>query len=291
MRVLVDGDIVCYRCAVSVKDDEPVELVINRIDNLMTQIIDDTEASEFEFYIKGEPNFRYKINPDYKANRTQPKPFHLESAYQYVLDCWNAIPSGIYESDDLLGIQQRSDTIIASIDKDLLMIPGMHWNFVKLEKQRVSYMDGIRKFWKQMMIGDTSDNIYGIQGIGPKKAEKLIDWLDSEQEMFEIVYEKYNDPKRFVMNANCLWILQREEGMWANQQALTLPSQCQQEVEASLEFMKSLNLITSTGPGMMTNEMYGTPVSGDGMDAMQKKQADWTSSTNLNLQDPIKPHD
>jgi 5'-3' exonuclease len=290
MRVLVDGDIVCYRCAVSVKDDEPVELVINRIDNLMTQIIDDTEASEFEFYIKGEKNFRYYINPDYKANRIQPKPFHLESAYQYVLDCWNAIPSGIYESDDLLGIQQRSDTIIASIDKDLLMIPGMHWNFVKLEKQRVSYMDGIRKFWKQMMIGDTSDNIYGIQGIGPKKAEKLIDWLDSEQEMFEVVYEKYNDPKRFVMNANCLWILQHEEGMWANQQVLTLPKLCQQEVEASLEFMKSLNLITSTGHGMMTSVMSGIPVNGDGMDAMQKKQAAWTSSIN-NPQPDQEQHD
>jgi len=290
MRVLVDGDIVCYRCAASVKDDEPVELVINRIDNLMTQIIDDTEASEFEFYIKGEKNFRYQLNPDYKANRTQPKPFHLESAQQYVLDCWNAISSGIYESDDMLGIQQRSDTIIASIDKDLLMIPGMHWNFVKLEKQRVSYMDGIRKFWKQMMIGDTSDNIYGIQGIGPKKAEKLIDWLNSEQEMFEIVYEKYNDPKRFVMNANCLWILQREEGMWANQQALILPKQCQQEVEASLEFMKSLNLITSTGHGTMKIGMSGIPVNGDGMDAMQKKQAAWTSLIN-NDQPHQEPHD
>ena len=278
MRALIDGDIVAYRCAASVKEDEPVELVINRIDNLMQQILDDTEATEFEFYIKGEQNFRYKLNPDYKANRTQPKPFHLESAYQYVRDCWNAIPSGIYESDDMLGIQQRSDSIICSIDKDLLMIPGMHWNFVKLEKQRVSYMDGIRKFWMQMMIGDTSDNIHGIAGIGPKKAEKLIGWLDDEQEMCDLVYEKYNDPQRFVMNANCLWILQREEGVWANQHNLTLTKECQQEVEATLEYMKSLNLITSTGRGTMKNETFGTLVNGDGMDSMLAKQAAWTSS-------------
>lgn len=271
---LIDGDIITYRCAASVSMDEPVELVINRIDNLMTQTLDATEASSFEFYIKGEENFRHKIYPEYKTNRILEKPFHLQEAVSYVKECWNAIPSGIYESDDMLGIRQRENTVICTIDKDLNMIPGLHYNFVKCTEDRISYMDGIRYFWKQMLIGDTSDNIFGIRGIGPKNAAKLIDWMDNEQDMFDLVYEKYNDPKRFVLNANCLWILQEEEGMWANQQRLILPSQCQHEVEAALEFMKSLNLITSTVLGMKNNEMSGIPVNGVGAEPIQTNLVD-----------------
>ena len=63
--------------------------------------------------------------------------------------------------------------------------------------------------------------------------------------MFDVVYDKYNqDAQRFVMNANCLWIQRNPGEIWANQQALTLPKECQQEVEASLEFMKSLRVDT-----------------------------------------------
>ena len=63
--------------------------------------------------------------------------------------------------------------------------------------------------------------------------------------MFNAVWAKYDeDAVRFVMNANCLWIQRNPGEIWASQQALTLPKECQQEVEASLEFMKSLNPTT-----------------------------------------------
>jgi 5'-3' exonuclease len=131
--------------------------------------------------------------------------------------------------------------MICTIDKDLDMIPGMHYNFVKIKCILCNQLTALKFFYKQMLIGDTSDHIFGIKGIGPVKAEKLLKDTKTEQEMFDIVYKLYNDPKRFVMNACCLWIQNKGE-LWVNRQNLILPEQCKQEVDLMLEFMMSLNL-------------------------------------------------
>jgi len=124
---------------------------------------------------------------------------------------YNAITTDGYEADDALGFNQTEDSIICSIDKDLLMIPGHHWNFVKKEHREVSELDGIKAFYRQMLIGDSSDNIFGVKGIGKVKAAKLIDHLETEDEMFKLVVDLYSDPERFIMNADCLWIWRKEK--------------------------------------------------------------------------------
>ena len=53
------------------------------------------------------------------------------------------------EADDALGINQTDQTIICTIDKDLLMIPGQHYNFVKEEFKTVTYLDGLKHFYMQ----------------------------------------------------------------------------------------------------------------------------------------------
>jgi hypothetical protein len=72
--------------------------------------------------------------------------------------------------------------------------------------------------------------------------------LDNEQDMLDVVCELYNDPARFIMNAACLWIQQKEEKeTWmthAKQVGLILNSELQQEAEAMLNFMKSLKETT-----------------------------------------------
>lgn len=246
MIALIDADLVAYRCAATVTEDMEQDIAFYRMDVLVQQIIEATDATGTILYLTGKNNFRKKINPEYKANRkdTVP-PVYLQECRQYLVDNHNAIISDGCEADDLLGINQTQDTIICSLDKDLRMIPGNHYNWTKVELDRVTKQDGLRHFYKQMLIGDKSDNIFGVDKIGPVKAAKLIDHLDDEQVMFEVVWAKYNeDAARFVMNANCLWIQRNHGEIWASQQALTLPKECQQEVEASLEFMKSLNLTT-----------------------------------------------
>lgn len=241
MNLLIDADLVAYRCAATVSEDMDRDIAFYRMDVLIQQIIEATEGASYSLYLTGKNNFRKKINTEYKANRkdTVP-PVYLQECREYLVENHKAIISNGCEADDLLGLNQTQESVICSLDKDLLMIPGNHFNWTKLEFTHVKPLDGIRTFYKQMLIGDRSDNIFGVNKIGPVKAEKLIEHLDDEQEMFDVVYNLYNDSKRFVMNANCLWIWRNTNELWQDRHNLILPEECQQEVTMTSDFMKSL---------------------------------------------------
>lgn len=223
MIALIDGDIVAYRCAASAENDT-LEIAIARVDKLMRVILDRTQAKEMKTFLTGGNNFRKEINPLYKANRkdTVPPRF-LQKCREFLVMEWGASVCDGYEADDALGFSQTEDTIICSIDKDLLMIPGKHFNFVREEFTEVSELEGLKAFYRQMLIGDTSDNVFGIEGIGKVKAAKLINHLTTEQEMFDVVCDMYTPESReqrhlldeldirFWMNADCLWIWRNEE--------------------------------------------------------------------------------
>jgi 5'-3' exonuclease len=217
MIALLDGDIFAYRCAASAEND-PAEVAVWRIKDSIEQTLDAVGADEFQLWLsdKKENNFRYAIYPEYKANRTQPKPVHLELVRDYLLSDWKANIAKGQEADDALGIAQcaLTDSVICSIDKDLLQIPGKHYNFVKLEHLYVEPIDGIRHFYKQLLIGDRTDNIFGVYGLGPKKVAKLLDHINSVVEMYEIVKDHYDSVERMHMNAKVLWIRQQEEENW-----------------------------------------------------------------------------
>ena len=267
---LIDADIVAYRCAATVQDYEDPEIAFYRVDVLMTQILEATSAKEYVAYLTGKDNFRKKINPEYKANRKDMvPPVYLQECKAHIQKNWNTDIKSIYEADDLLGMNQTSESIICSIDKDLLMIPGEHFNWVKMEFQSVTKQDGLRHFYKQMLIGDRSDNITGVAGIGQVKATKIIDPLDTEQDMFEAVFARYDNPSRFIMNANCLWILQQEGQPWTNRQDLTLENQFAQEVAQTSDYMTLLMAGTLTEPITMQNETSGILSNGTSMDTMQ----------------------
>ena len=246
MIPLVDMDLVAFRVAATVPEHDPFDVCEYRIDVMMRGILESCEAEEYIGVLTGKNNFRKKVNPEYKANRKDKEPpYYLQDCRKYLTDNYNATTTEGVEADDMLGWMQTKDTVICSIDKDLKQIAGNHFNFVKLEFDTVSPADGTKFFWKQMLIGDKTDNIYGIDGIGPVKASKRIDPCESEQECFEHVWELYNgDSERFVMNAQCLWIMRKEGETWAHQVDLILPDQLQQEVDRQLDFMTSLRVGT-----------------------------------------------
>lgn len=229
MRALIDGDIVLYRCGyASEKDGEDIALV--RTDTMLREILNETGSDEYEIWLSDNSsnNFRYSIDPEYKANRVQPRPIHYEAIKDFLFREWNAQLALGEEADDALGIQQTKHnlweeenpklnhniSIIASIDKDLLQIPGRHYNFVKKEFQTVEYLEGVKHFYKQLLIGDTSDNVKGVDKIGKVKAGRLIDPLTTEQHMFDVVRHCYNDDRRLLKNGKLLYIRRREEEIW-----------------------------------------------------------------------------
>lgn len=239
--LLVDADLVAYRCAASVEPHGEEEVALLRADKLMRDLIVNTNSDTYLAFLTGSDNFRKTINSTYKANRKDTVPPRwLQSCRGFLVTEWKAIISDGCEADDLLGIYQTDDTLLASLDKDLKMIPGNHFNWLHNEFSTVSELEGIKHFYKQLLIGDRSDNIIGVEGIGKVKAGRIIDNLEHEQDMFDTVYSLYNDDVlRFLINAQCLWIMRQEGVTWAHQnQHLVLPSRLRQEQDRMLESMK-----------------------------------------------------
>lgn len=228
MIALIDQDLLCYRCAASAENDD-LGIAIYRIDELLDNILNKTEATSYRAFLTGANNFRKQIYPEYKANRTQPKPKHLKDLQIYSLEKLNAefAPEGL-EADDALAINQKylgvniKETIICSLDKDLLQVPGHHFSWEINGKGwtrpdtfiEQSHLEGLRLFYKQCLKGDTSDNVKGIEGLGEKKATKILEDCTSELEMFKKVRDLYGNDDEFNMNASVLWILRSLDDSW-----------------------------------------------------------------------------
>src|SRR3990167_2379460 len=142
MIALIDGDIVTYRCA-AVCEEAGQGVAKWQADQLLTRILEDVDATDWKIFLSGDDNFRYKVYPDYKANRRDMvKPKHLELLREHLILDWNATIVNGYEADDALGIGASNQSIICSIDKDLLQVPGHHYNFVKREIKQITELDG-----------------------------------------------------------------------------------------------------------------------------------------------------
>jgi 5'-3' exonuclease len=123
-----------------------------------------------------------------------------------------------FEADDELGVQQDKvglSTVICSIDKDLKQVPGRHYNFVKKEASVVTEEEGKKFLYLQSLIGDRSDNIVGVAGLGPVKAARALEGLSTEREWYERCRELYNDDERYHLNLHLLYIWQKPNDKWA----------------------------------------------------------------------------
>lgn len=152
-------------------------------------------------------NWRKELEPSYKANR----PPRDSAAFEQMrlvketfakdgLLVWEAES---FEADDVLATACRAavkaghEVVVASADKDLtqLVEHGVSWASPKTGE--LLTRDGVRtKFgvWPEQMrdylaiCGDSSDNVRGVQGVGPKGAIKLLEeYATLEQVMAEVV--------------------------------------------------------------------------------------------------------
>lgn len=218
----------------------------------MKRILHETGADSYKMYIGGSENFRKQIDSSYKANRDdKPKPAWLQDVRAYLVTEWKAEITENIEADDALGIAQdksfvdvlcwsdvrqqeikvrkwSNTTVICSIDKDLHMIPGAHYNFVKQEWKFVTDNYAIKWFYQQLIQGDSTDNIMGFDGRArpkiPQFLQPKIDELwacETELEMYDLVWQMYSDydgqdsSERLEQTAQLLWIRRKENDKWA----------------------------------------------------------------------------
>jgi len=144
-----------------------------------------------------EPTFRHKEDEEYKANRP-PQPEELTIGIPLIKEMVKAwgitnIEQGGYEADDIIGTiadganADDVDVMMVTPDKDFMQLVHDHIRMMKPDNKDGGFniidREGVKDYFgvypEQVidvlaMIGDTSDNIPGVPGIGKKGAPKLI---------------------------------------------------------------------------------------------------------------------
>jgi len=185
INIYIDGDILVYQSMWGANSTKDIK---KKLDQTIASIMSELEGSTGKIAIKGSDNFRKEIYPEYKGHRKkelteQEKEFFAYS-YDYLQNGWGAIAANGMEADDLLAIwNTERPGIIVSIDKDLLQVPGLHFNTRNKEYTNVTEDEGSLLLHTQVLMGDSVDNITGLKGIGKVKAAKVMEGVPVSQHL------------------------------------------------------------------------------------------------------------
>lgn len=217
---LIDGDILVYRIGFA-SEGEPESIAIARCGEFLENLILFNGFEDYKGYLTGGGNYRHEIakTAPYKGNRKAAKPEHYDLLREYMQTAWGFEMIEGQEADDAIGIAAYAldpgEYCICTIDKDLDMIRGDHFNFTKDHRYFVTEEEGIRNFYKQILTGDRVDNVVGIKGIGAVKAERILKECKDENEMYLAVLEAYKgDAARVLENGQLLWIRRQSNEIW-----------------------------------------------------------------------------
>ena len=199
---LIDADSIYFRAVMSTLKEKDIKKIINStMFDIMAQCF--CVEEETRVAVKGHGNFRKDIYPKYKANRPQLEEKvrkKLNFAHTYMREKWSAVEATGMEADDLVSIwayearEMEEPYVIVGIDKDLRQIPGNHYNFKKMEHDFVDDDMANYNLMVQCLTGDTGDNIPGIRGIGPKKAQGILQGvpMDRRWDRVRAAYRKHS---------------------------------------------------------------------------------------------------
>ena len=176
------------------------------------------KCDDYRAWITGKTNFRFEVatTVPYKGNRKDaPKPKHYDALRNHLMKLGAKMSDG-EEADDSVGIASTEGNYwIVHVDKDLDQLPGWHYNPVKDEEYYVTEFEGLYSFYKQILTGDRVDNIEGIRGIGPVKADKILKDCTTEEELYAACIKAYDgNTDRVLENGKLLWLRRKPNQMW-----------------------------------------------------------------------------
>lgn len=223
MKALIDADLVAYRCAAAC-ENESLQTAIARSNSMIEDIIigvdhDDRYYDSWKLFLTGSNNYRHSVatTATYKGNRTKEKPKHLLDIRKQMVEEWGAEICEGQEADDGIAIEATAlgnDCIIVSLDKDFDQIPVWRYIFTKKIWKFQTEQEAVKSFYKQVLMGDSADNIIGLYKVGPVKAEKMLKDCINELDMYNVCLEAYNSPERVLENARLLWLRRLPNQMW-----------------------------------------------------------------------------
>lgn len=205
---LVDVSSIFFRAFYAIRPlTSPAGIPVNAIYgflSMITKLFKEEKPDYMVFtYDRKEPSFRKELYDAYKANRTvMPDELAVQIPYIKRLAEYLGIPAlevAPYEADDIigtlvkLGLKHHHEVVIVSGDKDFGQLVQKHVVIFDTMKD-VKYDEaGVLEKWGVQpsqfidylaLVGDTSDNIPGVAGIGPKGALKLLQQFKSLEDIY-----------------------------------------------------------------------------------------------------------
>ncbi len=254
--------------------------------NILLRVIREKEPGflAIAFDAKG-PTFRHAMYDEYKANRP-PMPDDLVCQIPYIKKISKAMnilcleEQGV-EADDIIAsaamrlAEGGHQVVILSGDKDLLQLVGDRVVLWDPMADRLMDSNAIHEKYNVgpeklndlfALIGDSSDNVPGVPGVGPKTAEKLINEFGSLQGLYEGIDQIFK--KKLKENlisfqeqaflSKRLIALKEDVDVPSQLEAYRLPEpdrKALHELYAELEFSRLLKN-DSPAEGMETNEFF-----------------------------------
>jgi DNA polymerase-1 len=210
---LIDGSAYMYRAFHAVRNlsnssGMPTNAVYGFTRMLMKLINERSPAYAAMCFDAKGPTFRHEMYADYKANRP-PMPEDMAVQIPFIKDVTRAFQVPVFEqkgveADDIIGTLARLaeragfEVIMVTGDKDFVQLvteKTILWDPMKektrdLAAVREEYgMDPERIIDVMGLSGDTSDNVPGVPGIGPKTALSLIQTFGSIEGLYENLHQ------------------------------------------------------------------------------------------------------
>lgn len=215
MNVIMDADVIAYMASAAACElpdiwgtGEPtrteLEDACKRADETVEGWAEAAEctAPEIRLAFSGPSanNFRRKVHPEYKHNRTGEKPEHYHEVVDYLKENYDYRQYSNLEGDDILGMHMGEGWVAVSTDKDMRTVPG---HFVRIRVDgTVDRYDSTEAmanhFWMfQTLTGDTVDGYKGCPGCGPKGATACLPSVGaSVSELWHAVLRRYEEAWR-----------------------------------------------------------------------------------------------
>jgi 5'-3' exonuclease len=209
--LLIDGDQFVFTAAVAIEreirwdTDNHVlysnpELAWVNFEGMIKRVFERFDTDDHALTFSSSTNFRYDVDPTYKANRKGArKPMCFAAVRELADTHYNSISMEGLEADDVMGILATkpgsAQRIIVSQDKDMKTIPGTLWD--GKDVLQITEAEADYNHLYQTLIGDATDGVKGCPGVGPVKAAALL-----KRPVGDLGYEKnYGDMWAIVVKA------------------------------------------------------------------------------------------
>ena len=186
-KLLVDCDFFVYRAASATEEEheyneeltvivgnfaEGKRIVRSELKNLQERF----DSNDILLAFTDRVNFRKQIEPTYKGNRTKRKPAGYLKLKEWAMSEYESVMKPGLEADDVIGILSTNKSfesfVVISPDKDMEQLPVRLYNLKDEFNQ--SPEAARRKLFEQCLTGDQTDGYGGCPGIGPKKADLIL---------------------------------------------------------------------------------------------------------------------